>query len=745
MTGPASTRTRTVVPPPPSKGVRGWWARRSKRQRRVLASVVIGFFAIFVAICGVVYAAIRIPLPNRINTAQTTVITYRDGSELARIGSVNRTNVPLSQVPVPVRNAVLAAEDHKYYSEPGISYRGIARALWTDVRGGEVSQGGSTITQQYAKNAYLTSQRTFSRKLKEIVIAVKLNRKYSKDQILEFYLNTIYFGRGAYGIQAASHAYFGVDVSKLTPEQGAVLAGLIRAPSTLDPRVNPRASQQRWHQVIDAMVKYHWMDAQRAASAKFPPTLPSTGGGGVAAPSSPEAAFIRDRVDYELTHEDGISEDLIQRGGLKVTTTLDVRLQSEAVGAVERAIRGAPAALQAGLVAVEPSTGRVRAYYPGNGYGSKGRRYVDNATYESVQPGSSFKPIVLAAALAKGIGLNSVYDGHSPQMFPGYPAPGVSNFTQNGVAEQPGYINLTQATAMSINTVFVHLGLDVGEANVVKMARALGISDNVDLPSVTSLPLGVVSVTPYDMAAVYGAFAGGGTTSPSHLVSKVTDPSGNVIYSEPDRRTRAISTDVDRDVTSALQTVFTNPQGTAAGNPLANGRPAAGKTGTTSGNQSAWFCGYTPQLAAVVDVFRDDHQPLQNLLGYSEVAGATVPLGIWKDFMDSALANAPIAQFQQPANVGTSVSSAPPPPAPPSTSAAPTTSAPTSKKSTSPTVEPTGTLSQTPTTPSAVPPPTLPTATPTAGGPPNKGGTPSNQGPSGNTGASTGAAQGGPP
>ena len=736
MTGPTRTRARTVVPPPPSKGIRGWWARRTKRQRRLIAAVFIGFFAIFIAICGVVYAAIRIPLPDRINTAQTTVITYRDGSELARIGTVNRTNVPLSQVPVSTRNAVLAAEDHKYYSEPGISFTGIARALWTDVRGGEISQGGSTITQQYAKNAYLTSQRTFSRKLKEIVIAVKLNRKYSKDQILEFYLNTIYFGRGAYGIQAASHAYFGEDVSKLTTEQGAVLAGLIRAPSTLDPRVSPAASEQRWHEVLDAMVKYHWLDAQSAAVAKFPPTLPSTGGG-VAQPSSPEAAFIRDQVDYELTHKDGISEDLIRRGGLKVTTTLDVRLQSEAVAAVENATKGAPAALQAGLVSVEPGTGRVRAYYPGNGFGSKGRRYVDNATFETTQPGSSFKPIVLAAALAKGISLNTVYDGHSPQMFPGYQPPGVTNFTQNGVAEQPGYINLSQATAMSINTVFVHLGLDVGEANVVKMARALGMPDNVSLPAVSSLPLGVISATPYDMAAIYGAFAGGGTTAPVHLVSKVTDPSGNVIFSEPDHRSRAISTDVDRDLSSALQTVFTNPQGTAAGNPLANGRPAAGKTGTTTGNQSAWFCGYTPQLATVVDVFRDDHQPLQNLLGYSEVAGATVPLGIWKGFMDAALANAPIEQFQPPANVGAPISSSPPPPTTaPTTSAAPSTSAPTT--STSPTAEPTYSLSQTPTVPTPVPPPTLPPATPQAGG------TPTSQGKRGGPGPS-GTAQGGPP
>jgi membrane peptidoglycan carboxypeptidase len=321
-------------------------------------------------------------------------------------------------------------------------------------------------------------------------------------------------------------------------------------------------------------------------------------------------------------------------------------------------------------------------------------------------------------------------------MFPGYQPPGVTNFTQNGVAEQPGYINLSQATAMSINTVFVHLGLDVGEANVVKMARALGIPDGVNLPAVSSLPLGVISATPYDMANVYGAFAGGGVTAPTHLVSKVTDPSGNVIYSEPDRRSRAISKDVDADLTSALQTVFTNPQGTAAGNPLANGRPAAGKTGTTTGNQSAWFAGYTPQLATVVDIFRDDHQPLQNLLGYSEVAGATVPLGIWKDFMDAALANAPIVQFPQPANVGAPISSSPAPPPPPVTTAPPTTSAPTTKAPASPTAEPTYSLSQTPTVPTPVAPPTLPGESPQAGGTPSS---------SGKRGTPTGAAQGGPP
>jgi membrane peptidoglycan carboxypeptidase len=292
---------------------------------------------------------------------------------------------------------------------------------------------------------------------------------------------------------------------------------------------------------------------------------------------------------------------------------------------------------------------------------------------------------------------------------------------------------------MSINTVFVHLGLDVGESNVVKMARALGMPDGVNLPTVTSLPLGVISATPYDMAAVYGAFAGGGVTAPPHLVSEVKDPSGNVIYSEPDRTSRAISSNVDSDLTSALQTVFTNPQGTAAGNPLANGRPAAGKTGTTTRNLSAWFCGYTPQLAAVVDVFRDDHQPLQNLLGYSEVAGATVPLGIWKDFMDTALANSPIKQFAPPANVGTAISSAPAPPPttpPPTTTTAPTTSAPTTSTPASPTAEPTYSLSQTPTKPTPVPPPTLPPATPQAGG------TPPGQN---KNGASAGAASGGPP
>jgi membrane peptidoglycan carboxypeptidase len=686
---------RQVVPSP--RGPRGWWRRRSRRTRRVLVSLVLLSVGGLVAMAAVVYVLVKAPLPDRLPVAQTTTLTYRNGAALGTIGTVNRTNVPLTQVPVPVRQAVLAAEDHNYYSEPGISIRGIGRALWTDIRGGEVSQGGSTITQQYAKNAYLTSQRTLSRKLKEIVVAIKLDHKYSKDQILESYLNTIYFGRGAYGIQAASQTYFGVNSNQLTVSQGAVLAGLIRAPSVLDPRVSPNSSKTRWHEVIDAMVQQKWLTQAAADTLTIPTTLPV----GAANHGNPITGFIEDQVKKELV-ADGVSEDLINRGGLHITTTLDQKLEFDAIAAVNQVTAGAPAALQEGLVAVQPGTGRVRAYYPGSGTGSKGRRYVDNATRDPVPVGSSFKPIVLATALSEGISLDKVYDGSSPQSFPGVNQGVVTNFGN----EQPGYVNLIRATAMSVNTVYVHLGQDAGIDKVADQAEKLGLPAIGATDRVASLPLGFLRESPYNMAAVYGAFAGGGTTAPSHLVSLVTDPSGHVVYKEKDRRSQAISKDVDADATYAMQAVFTDPAGTAAGDPLANGRAAAGKTGTASDNPSAWFCGFTPQLAAVVDVFRDDYKPLVNTLGYSEVTGATLPLKIWNTFMNSALQDAPNEAFPPRAYVGSQAPVVTPAPtAAPTiapTTAAPTTAAPT-------TTAPTSAPTSAPATPSV---PSLPTGTP---------------------------------
>ncbi len=686
----------------------GWWRSRSPRFRRAVSALLGVILLLMIAGVGLVYTATTIPLPQAVDTAQTTTVTYADGkTPIVRIGSVNRTDVPLSKVSEAAQHAVLAAEDKNFYSESGISVRGIARAVWADVRGGSISQGGSTITQQYAKNAYLTQNRTLTRKLREIVLAVKLDRKYSKDEILEFYLNTIYFGRGAYGIEAAAHAYFGVPAAALTAPQAAVIAGLIRAPSALDPRVDKEAAATRFQQVIDVMAEKDWIDADQASKATLPLTLPMANAG-TNAPATPQAAYIRDEVKRELAAA-GINEDTVTRGGLRVTTTLDPASQQAATNAVQQVLAGAPADLQTGVVSMEPGTGRIKAWYGGSVYGHApygGDDYVDNVAGARIQPGSSFKPVTLAAALTKGIGLDSRYDGHSPKVIPpGYPANSPLHNFGAGDGEQFGSIDLRTALAQSVNTVFVPLSIDAGLDKVAAMGHTLGIPEATKLDPVQSLTLGTNDVRPLDMAGVYGSFASQGVYAAPHLVESVTDRDGKQVYAAPDTHKRALSEQVSADATSAMQQVVTSGTGTAA---QLNGRPAAGKTGTTSGNKAAWFCGFTPQLVTVVDMFRGNgQQALNGVLGINEVSGGTLPSRVFKATMDAALVGQPVLPFPPESHVGNQRNTAPLP--------APTQSA---SPSAVPSVTPTPTQPAQ-VTPSEVPVPTtqapqpLPTPQPT--------------------------------
>ena len=622
-----------------------------------------------VAAAGIFYVTTKVPLPQSINTAEVSTVTYRDGkTEILKIGSINRTNVPLSAVSLDAQHAVLAAEDKNFYSESGISYTGIARALWADVRGHEILQGGSTITQQYVKNAYLTSERSFTRKLKEIVIAIKLSKKYSKDQILDFYLNTIYFGRGAYGIEAAAQSYFGVPASKLTAAQGAVIAGLIRAPSVLDPRINPAAAQKRFKEVVAAMGAKKWLDPGQVAALKVPPTIPipTTGPD---APASPQDAYIRDEVIRELQAH-GISEDEINRGGLHITTTLDPTAQKAAVDAVNATFASTAPDVQPALVAIQPGTGEVRAWYGGRFYG-KGTGgftdYVDNVT-DPIQPGSAFKPIALAAALKQGISLNSYYNGNDHQVITrDYPG-GVPNFG----GESLGQINLLTATADSVNSVYVQLAIDAGLQNVIDMGHALGIPKSEVLPSVDALPLGVAATSPLNMTDVYATFAAQGVQAPAHLVAKVVDGSGKVMYTASTTTTRVLTPSQAADETYALEQPFA--YGTASG--LSPGRPVAGKTGTTDKNVSAWLCGYSPQLAACMAVSRADHnQSLNGIFNSStEATGASTAGRTWQAFMTAALAGQPILQFPAPAFAGTTQGHAAPPSPTPTPTPTPTPS-----------------------------------------------------------------------
>jgi len=606
---------------------------------------------------GVVYAATKVPLPSQVQTSQTSVIYYSDGKTvMARLGAENRTDVPLAQVPVPVRRAVLAAENRSYYTDPGVSVTGIVRALWADIRG-QPLQGGSTITQQYAKKAYLTDQRTLTRKLKEVVLAVKLDRSYSKDQILEWYLNTIYFGRGAYGIQAAAETYFGVPASKLTVEQGAVLAASINSPSALDPKTNPTGAKARWNYVLDGMVQQGWLTRQQRAAAKYPAVSPpgATSFNNLSGPNG----YIVAQAQRELAGK-GISEDLLRRGGLRVVTTVDKKAQDAAVYAVNTAFKGQPKDIRQALVAVQPGTGRVVAYYGGTqGYG-----YFDYAT-SSHPPGSSIKAYVLATALEQGISVKSFWNGSSPQTFPDRPTKPVYN-SGEGRGEQCPFCRLDQATADSLNTVYYALTAKVGAVNAAKMAEASGISYLRGKPIAQVIAAGVrnnfgigeYEITTLDQADGFATFAAGGMHFPPYFVEKVTrGDTGQVVYQHrKPAGNRAFSASTAADADWALQKVITSvPQGSPLDRRLDGGtRPAAAKTGTVQlGNQisadnaDAWIAGYTPQLAAAVWAGHDKSAPLKTADGLP-VYGIGLPGKAWQLFMERALAGQPVLQFPSP-------------------------------------------------------------------------------------------------
>jgi len=588
------------------------------------------------------YFTVDVPDANAYVNSQSTIFQYANGEEIGRVGTQNRQIVPLAKIPLKVRQAVLAAEDKSFYSNKAFSVTGILRAAFNNLTGGSL-QGGSTITQQYAKTAFLTPSRTIQRKVRELVIAIKLENELSKDQIFESYLNTIYFGRGSYGVMTASQQYFNRTVDQLTISQAAVIASILRSPGLYDPAFaegNAERLANRFEYVKNNMLEEGWLSEEEAAKMKLPEVAPRATSGQLSGPKG----HVIEAVQKELAKM-GFSQEQLLVGGLVIKTTLDQKAQQSAVDAVNRFYpSNAPEDLRIGLAAIRPGTGEVLALYGGRDYLE---RQLNDATQSITQAGSTFKPFAIIAALEKGIPLTSMWNGDSPQTFDDLGKPyEVFNYGNNGW----GQVDLMTATKHSINTVFVPLGINVGPDKVVDVARRAGIPDTVAMMPTPSFVLGTSSPHVIDVANAYATFAAQGVRSKPYLVSQVIGSNKGVLFEATPSTEEVFSKDVMADLTYALKGTITGGTGAAA---LALGRPAAGKTGTSQSNASAWFSAYTPQIAASVSFFRDNAtQSLNGIGGMTSVTGGSFPARIWTQFMKGALKGEPVMSFPAPSNIG---------------------------------------------------------------------------------------------
>jgi penicillin-binding protein 1A len=603
---------------------------------RAAAGVLAG--AVLVAGCSLRPVNLEATRP----LALRTTITAADGSMLARLYKQNRATVTLRDVPAPMIDAVLAAEDARFFEHPGYDLRAITRAAVINWREGKVVQGGSTITQQYVKNVYFRNPaRTFGRKARELRLAIELEARFSKNEILERYLNTVYFGDGAYGVKAAAETYFDRDVTELTPSDAALLAGLIKAPSGYNPRDHADRALARRNAVLRRMSALGMMSPAQANRLAASPL------GVLADPpkiASRQPYFV-EAVKRELLSDRrfGASEDerarALYEGGLRVETTLDPRLQ----GFAERAIDGVlnqPGDPAAALVAIRPQSGEIVAMVGGRDWNaSQVNLALGKAGGGSGrQPGSSFKPIVAATAMESGITLDARYES-GPVTFV-FDASSKTWTPSTGASR--GLMTLSDAMVDSVNSVYARLGMQLGPGQIATQAHLMGVESK--LPAVPSLALGSGEVSVLDMAAAYATIANGGTSVNPTTIRRVRTSDGAILRPQQEVVPGVVSPGNSYLLTKVLEQVITRGTGTAAN----IGRPAAGKTGTSNDYADAWFIGYTPQLVAAVWVgYPQGRIPMFNVRGI-QVQGGTFPALIWRAFMLEALNGVPPKRFLLP-------------------------------------------------------------------------------------------------
>jgi penicillin-binding protein 1A len=718
-----------------AKGAKGGKKEKSLIRRIFSWKKILGAFLLMTtAVIGAVvwlYVSTPIPEGNPDAKLQSNVYEYANGAVMTRDGTVNREVVDLSEVPRPVQRTFVAAENKTFYTDAGVDLKGTTRGILNTLMG-KGAQGGSTITQQYVKNYYLSQEQTVTRKLKELVISLKLDREKSKNYILAGYINTSYYGRGCYGIQAAAQCYYQVDASRLSVAQGAYLAALLQAPSQYDWAVasdtGKRLVTARWNYVLDNMVEQGWLDKAERDKMTFPtPKEPKAPPG-----QEGQVGYLVYAANVELARQlvaTGVADDfeaafaLVKKGGWNIKLNINKSKQKALEKTVKEQLtskldpkkRKVDGDVQAGAVSVDPKTGAVVAMYGGQGYT---KHYINNATRTDYQPASTFKPVILAAAFDKSaetqdgekITANTMYDGTSKRPVVGSD---IGFAPENEDDQDYGPVTVQTALNKSINSVFAQMGVDVGMDKVLKVANDLGM-DTADLKAVPAQTLGTMGASPLQMAGVYATLDNHGKKVTPAIIAeaknsaypafKHTDPIGSqVITREAADSVTSVLTGVVDDGTAKLS---------VRDNPLRKGQKVAGKTGTSDGNKSAWFTGYTPDLVTSVGLFGERAKTGAQVTLTGATTGLTTvkgringggfPAQIWAAYTFGV--STKVTKFELETDQGAAVQTASP---------SPTTSpSPTETPSSSPTAKNTPTSTPTTKAPTGLPTPTNTPTTP---------------------------------
>ncbi|ROS75523.1 transglycosylase domain-containing protein [Cellulomonas sp. PhB143] len=614
--------------------------------RRWLPSwrVVVGtVLAVVALVTGVVIAAwATTDVPKELPSAQdqSSTLYFSDGTtEMASfyVDGGNRASVSYGDLPKYVGDSVVASEDTTFWTNQGVDPKGIVRAAVNNVRGGG-RQGASTLTQQYAERYYTGTTTSYAGKVKEVLLALKITQDQPKQEILENYLNTIYFGRGAYGIEQAAQTYYGIPAADMTVSQSALLAGIIPAPSSWDPASNPEMAEQRWNRVLDHMVTDGYLTAQDRKDATFPKTLDKKTQNRYKGTNGYLVQMARD----ELVKSGRFTEDDLDTGGYKIVTTVDKDMQKQAVKAAQSLPDDADKNIRVSLVSTDPKTSGIRALYGGP---DAVKQAYNTSTLGAAQAGSTFKPFTLIAGLENGKTLQDSYNGNDPQQYGDWK---VTNFGHESLGSNT---SLLRGLTYSVNTVFGGLNVDIGPDKTADVAKRLGITEKVD--PVPSNVLGITHVHGVDLANAYNTIADGGQYSPVHIVDSVSTRAGETVFTGAKAPKRVVDQDIINGVTYAMTQVVQEGSGREA---LALDRPVAGKTGTSNSNRSAWFAGFVPQLTTVVGIYQvsDDGKSEEEIQPFGEwkqqgrtITGSTFPARAWTEYMQAVLKDEPVEDFPE--------------------------------------------------------------------------------------------------